>query len=117
MDIQTAHLTNYKNIYKKDAAVTQTPKMFRSSSPDVCAKKKTKQKNGVAKAGMSRHITDIPITSLFPADLVSHPVRSSPGFHLFIRFLASHLKRKKKIRTGARARTSRQSISPENTER
>lgn len=44
---------------------------------------------------MSHHITEVPITFLFPADLVFHPLRKSWSFYLLINFLVSHLEKKK----------------------
>lgn len=56
---------------------------------------------------MSHHITQVPITFLFPADLVFRPLRKSSSFYLLIDFLLCQLEKASHIPI----------ISPCNTEK
>lgn len=66
MVIQTAHLM------KKKAKTLCSHKIIQQlKSGYLCLKNKGEI------AGMSHHITEVPITFLFPADEVFHPLRKS----------------------------------------
>lgn len=72
----------------------------------------SKKKISVVNAGMSHHMTEIPITSLFPADLFSHaPFASLQAFTCEL--ISSYLTWKKERRRSSRGgllRTSRQLV-------
>lgn len=73
----------------------------------------SKKKISVVNAGMSHHMTEIPITSLFPADLVSHaPFASLQAFtcELISSYLTWKKRKKQKRRRRGLLRTSRQLV-------
>lgn len=59
---------------------------------------------------MSHHITEVPITSLFPAHLVLHPLRKSWSFYLLINFPLSHLEKAAHIPTISPCNTHKKSV-------